>query len=744
MARGRSGGRGRGKGRGGSKKSRGKGKGRGRPAPAGGSGDPYGAIPYLSDEAGRPLKPKELAREMEIPKDDYSRFRDSLRDLVRSGALYHVRGGRLAAPKDLGLVIGRLQTIESGAGFVIPDEGDEDVYVRQRDLGTAVDGDRVTVRVEQKSSRGRGGSRRGPRGRVIEVLERAFDRAVGVLHVRKSYGWVDVVEPRLEIELYVPGEERGDAGDGDLVVVEITSWGDDEPAPVGRVERVLGRPGDPGADILAIQIGYGLPEDFPPSAEEEANRLAERGVTDRDLEGREDFRELRVVTVDPADARDHDDALSIERLDDGSVWVGVHIADVSQFVTARSSLDEEAWERATSVYLVDRVIPMLPHALSSDLCSLVPGEDRLTLSALLRVGSDGELMDARFAKSVIRSTHRLSYQRAQTILEGGDDEAVEADPELRRDLRDLHRVSRAFRKRRRKRGSLDFDLPESRVELDEEGVPIDVHRVIREPAHELVEDLMIAANEAVARWTIEEGVPALYRIHEEPPPEKLENVQALAAEFDLSFPSKNARPRDFQRLLDAVEGEPEEPTVAMAVLRSLAQARYAPSNDGHFGLASQAYLHFTSPIRRYPDLVVHRQLSAWLDDPASARRLDPGWLDATAKHASARERRAVEAERDSVELKKVEFMERHVGDHFEATVSGVASFGFFVRLVRYDIEGLVHVSEIGDDYYQVDPVKHALVGRRTKRAFRLGDEVTIQVVRVDREERKIDFTLVED
>ncbi|MDH3734470.1 MAG: ribonuclease R, partial [Gemmatimonadota bacterium] len=609
------------------------------------------------------------------------------------------------------------------------------VFVRRRDLGGAVNGDRVTVRVEERAAK-------GPRGRIIEVLERAFKRLVGVVHVKDGYGWLDVSEPRLGLELYVPGPDLGDATDGDLVVVEVTSWGDQEPTPVGRVVRVIGRPGAPGSDVLAIQIGYGLPEEFPDEILAEARSIASRGISEADTADREDFRGLRVVTIDPADARDHDDALSIERHDDGSVSVGVHIADVSHYVRPGGLLDDEAWERGTSVYLVDRVIPMLPHELSSDLCSLVPGEDRLVLSAVLDLTAEGELEKARFTKGVIRSAHKLSYQQAQTILEGGDDSAVGSDPDLRQDLRDLLKYSIAFRKGRTERGSLDFDLPESRVILDEEGAPVDVRRQERLEAHRLIEDWMIAANEAVARWTIEEAVPALYRIHDEPPAEKLEDIRALAVEFGLSFPAKGARPRDYQRLLEAVKGRPEEPLVAIAVLRSLARAEYSPSNNGHFGLASSSYLHFTSPIRRYPDLVVHRQLGAWFDDPASARRLDRDWLSGTAKQASARERLANEAERDSVDLKKVEFMEKHLGDHFAATVSGVAGFGFFVTLVDYDIDGLVHVSELGDDYYRVDQLKHALVGRRTRRTFRLGDEVEVQVVRVDRAERKVDFALV--
>ncbi len=632
-------------------------------------------------------------------------------------------------------MIGRLQTIGSGAGFVIPEEGDEDVFVRTSDLNSAVGGDRVTVRIEEKE-------RRGPRGTIIEVLERAHSRLVGVFRQKKGRSWLDVTEPRLDVDVFIAERDTADAEPGQLVAVEVIDWGDEGPGPVGRVERVLGRPGEPGVDVLAIQVGFGLGEEFPDEVEALASKLKERGLRPEDLEGREDCREQRVVTIDPVDARDHDDALSIERLDDGSAWIGVHIADVSHYVTEGEVIDAEAWERATSVYLVDRVLPMLPHSLSSDLCSLVPDEDRLTMAAFLKVDRAGKLIETRFAKAVIRSAHKLSYEEAQQILDGEQTPALSKDPALGDDIRELQRVSQAFRAQRRERGSLDFDLPESHIVLDEDGAPIDVRRRERFAAHMLVEDLMIAANEAVARWTIEKGVPALYRIHEDPNEEKLESLQLLAAEFKLSFPKKGAKPRDFQRLLDAVKGKIEEPIISIQVLRSLAKARYATSNEGHFGLASQAYLHFTSPIRRYPDLVVHRQLALWLKDPHLAREISREWLEATAKHSSAREEVASQAERDSIDLKKVEFMERHLGDEFEATISGVTGFGLFVRLNKYDIEGLIHISRLGRDYFVHDEMKHTLKARKSKQTYRLGEAIEVKVVRVDREERKIDFDLV--
>lgn len=701
----------------------------------GGARVPVGAkeiLRHVREEADRPLKPRELAQALGVRRADYPDFRALLQRLVADGKLYRQRQGQLAAPRDLNLRIGRLEVTGGGHGFVVPDDGPPDVFVRDRDLGGGVEGDRVVARIEHRPPN------RNPRGRIIQIVERAHSRIVGVFHARPGYAWVEAHEPRLHVEFSVATSETGDASDGELVLLDVLDWGDEDPRPVGRVARVLGAPGDPGVEVLAIQLGYELPEAFPPEVEEAAARIAERGIHPQDVEGREDFREQLVYTIDPADARDHDDAVSIQVLPNGGAWVGIHIADVSHYIEHDGAIDLEAWERATSVYLVDRVIPMLPHALSSDLCSLVPDQDRLALSVLLRVDESGRIVEARFAKTVIRSRHRLSYDEAQAILDGERD----APEPLATSLRELLRISQAFRQQRIERGSLDFDLPEARVVLDAAGEPEDVQRVLRLPAHQLIEDLMIAANEAIPAWAIREAIPILYRIHEDPEPEKLENLRALAAEFDLSIPKRGVRPMDLQRLLDSVRGEPHEPLLAMATLRSLAQARYSPGNKGHFGLASSAYAHFTSPIRRYPDLVVHRQLARWLEEPAIARSLDPEWLDATARQASAQERRAAEAERDSVELKKIQFMERHVGDHFEATISGVASFGLFVLLDRYQVDGLVHVSTLGDDYYRVDERTHALVGRRRKRTFRLGDPIEVQVMRVDREERKIDFQLV--
>ena len=550
---------------------------------------------------------------------------------------------------------------------------------------------------------------------------------------------MEVTEPRLDLEVFISNRDVGDAGPGDVIVAEIINWGDTGPGPVGRVDQVLGQAGDPGLDVLAIQIGFGLANEFPEQVEALAKTRQQSGIQPEDFEGRKDCRTQRTMTIDPADAKDHDDALSIEQLENGNMRIGVHIADVSHYVQEGDPIDREAWERGTSVYLVDRVLPMLPHSLSNDSCSLRPGEDRLTMAVFFEVDGQGLLQNTQFAKAVIKSSHKLSYEDAQSIIDGDETEATRQDPGLRTDLRELLRASDILRRHRHDRGSIDFDLPESHIILDADGAPVDVQRHERTLAHMLVEDLMIATNEAVANWTIEQGIPALYRIHEYPDDASLETLKLVVAEFGHSLPMKKAKPRDFQRLIDSVNGRPEQAVISVQVLRSLSRARYSRTNEGHFGLASPAYVHFTSPIRRYPDLVIHRQLSNWLTEPRSARSISLEWLDATAEQATTQEQIATEAARDSVDLKKVEFMERHLGDHFTGTISGVTPFGFFVRLDSYDIEGLIHISNLGEDYFVHDGIKHALKGRRTKTTYTLGDAIEVQVSRVDREARRIDL-----
>ncbi|HKK08332.1 MAG TPA: ribonuclease R, partial [Gemmatimonadota bacterium] len=691
-------------------------------------------LEHLRQRASRPLKAKELARELDVPNEAYREFRETLRGLEESGLVYRQRKGRYAVPEKINLAIGRLQITRGGDGFVLVErEGAEDVFIPERHLGSAVESDIVVARIESRPAH------RNPQGRILRVHERAWKQIVGSYRAKKNYGFVTTQEPDLRKDVFIPPDRDGGAKSGEMVLVEIEDWGDEEPNPVGSVVRVLGAPDEPGVDILAIIHGHQLPLDFPDGVTREAVEIGDRGLTEEDLAGREDLRDLLVFTIDPPDARDHDDALSVAVLEDGMMEVGVHIADVSHYVRPGTRLDEEALERGTSVYLVDRVVPMLPHDLSSDLCSLVPDEDRLAMSLLFRLRPPAEVRSARLVRSVIRSDHRLAYQDAQDILDGSTRGVPGGLVDAVEKLRD---VSHHLRQDRTARGSIDFDLPESRVVLNAAGEPTDIERVLRLDAHRLIEDFMILANETVAELALGEKLPILFRVHESPDEEKVNRLRELASTFGFRLPARSVEPRDLARLVDAMDGTPQEQLISTATLRSMKQARYAADNAGHFGLASKAYAHFTSPIRRYPDLLVHRQLGRWLDDPRRARDVDGDRLAEVARHCSERERRAVDAERDSVDLKKIEFMERHLGGEFEGTISGVTAFGFFVLLDEFHVEGLVHVSTLEDDYYVFVEEQHALLGQRKRRRFQLGDRVRVQVARVDREARQIDFELL--
>lgn len=679
-----------------------------------------------------PMKPKQMARALEVATGDYKAFRGQLRDMESRGIVYRVKGGRYASPDRISLVPGRVSTIRSGDAFIRPDDaGEQDVFVREGDLQTAMDGDKVVVRIE---GRPKG---RNPVGRVIKVLERAHPTVVGTYHQGRKMGYVVPLDPKMGPDILIPWGDEGEAGEGDVVVVRIVSYGARRHGPSGEVERVLGPMSDPGVDVLSVLFGHGLSLEFDRAVETAAAAFAERPVEVG--EDREDCRDQLVFTIDPADAKDHDDALSIRPLDGGRYEVAIHIADVSYYVPKGGPVDLEALDRGTSVYLVDRTVPMLPHSLSSGACSLVPDEDRYAMSVFATLDLEGGVHGHRFARTVIRSRHKLAYETVNEVLEG----AGSVDAETDAAIRDLDRVARGLRARREARGSIDFDMPEARVVLGDDGAPVDIQRVERLDSHRLVEDFMLLANELVARIGEEKKMPVLYRVHEPPTVEKTEALREFLATLGHTLPRRSLRPKDLQAVLERVDGRPEEALVSTVVLRSMQRARYAPDNLGHFGLALEHYAHFTSPIRRYPDLVTHRALVRVLLE----KKAPPAeWTDELAEVAdrsSWREQAATQAERDSVELKKIEFMERHLGEEFDGTVAGVTSFGFFVLLDRFFVEGLVHVNALDDDYYEFREGEYALVGSRKGRRFRLGDRVRVQVARVDKEERHVDFLLIE-
>jgi len=696
--------------------------------------DGNAVVRYLQERAERPLRAKDIARALEVEAREYAAFKRLLRDLEDQGLIYRARKGRYAVPGRINLAVGTLQVTRSGKGFVVPDNNEGDVFIPASQLGNAYDGDRVVARIERRK---RGWN---PEGSIVKILERARSQVVGAYRRAGKYGTLAPGEHTLHRDVFIPSGAEAGARDGDIVVARIAEWGSDHQDPVGEVTEVLGRPGQPGVDILAIVHTHELPVGFPPDVLEEADEIASASRDVWGPEDRVDFRERLTFTIDPADAKDHDDAISIERMDGERFRVGVHIADVSHFVTERSAIDLEAFSRATSIYLVDRVLPMLPEVLSSDLCSLKPGEDRLTLSLLLEMDTEGGVLSTELASGVIRSRHALTYEEAQEIIDGARD----TDSETQEALRQLRELAVQLRTRRQDRGGLDFDLPEARVIVNAAGEPTDIQRMLRLETHRLIEEFMILANESVARLARKKKLPFIYRIHEPPDRDRFERLREFVAGFGLSLPKNSHRsPRSLQKLLKTVEGRPEESVVSTLILRSMKQARYSAECEEHFGLGSSAYTHFTSPIRRYPDLAIHRVVRRALIEKKPVPESVGEQMIAVALRSSAREREAMEAERDSVELKKIEYMERHLGDHFKGTISGVTSFGVFVLLDDVLAEGLLHVSQLNDDYYHFVEAEHSLVGEVRKRRFRLGDRMEVQVVSVDREARQLDLGLVE-
>jgi len=703
------------------------------------------AVLELLASHGKPMAVREIVRRLGLDASLRRDLKTVLRKLIADGEVVKVHGARVGLPSRMNLVVGRLTANPGGFGFVAPDKPDPgarrregDVYVSAVNMKEALHGDRVVARIERHTPK-------GAEGRIIRVLERAQQRIVGRFEEDGRFGGhVIPFDRRVLHEVFIPPGDQAGAKPGDMVLAEITRPPSATRNPSGRVLRVLGRLDDPGTDLKVIMAKYGLPDAFPEDVEAEAARVPTT-VRAVDTAGRTDFRSRETVTVDPETARDHDDAISLDRLPGGGWKLAVHIADVAHYVRPGSTLDQEAYLRGTSVYFPDRVVPMLPHALSSNICSLVEDQDRLTQTAVLELDARGKVRKAEFHDGVIRSRARMSYQQVQRIVDG--------DAELRRQFAPLvplfermDELAKLMHKRRYERGSLDFDLPEPKLVLDAAGEMTAVVATERLDSMRVIEEFMLAANEAVADKLWRSGMPALYRIHEPPDPERVEEFAELVSSFGYRMPAKaeEVRPQDFQLVLRQVAGKPEEKLISYLLLRTMKLARYHEENLGHFGLATDSYTHFTSPIRRYPDLVVHRALRALMhgEGPDGVRNL-PADLPEMARHLSEMERRASDAERELIEWKKVRFMADKVGEVFTGYVTGVQAFGLFVELEQIYVQGLVHVSSMADDYYRFDERGHMLKGENTGKVYRLGDKVEVQVARVDLERRQIDFALVD-
>jgi ribonuclease R len=690
---------------------------------------------------GKPLAVRELTRRLGLDSAGRRELKKTLERMIETGEVVKIRGARVGLPSHMNLVVGHLNANPGGFGFVVPEAvGPKrgDVYVSAVNMKEALHGDRVVVRVERNTPK-------GPEGRIIRVLERKLQRIVGRYERDGPHGGrVVPFDKRVLHELFVPAGEEQEAESGQMVAAEITRPPTAARNPLGRVLDVLGVIDDPGVDLKVVMAKYSLPDAFPPEVEREAARVPAQ-VRPDDIAARTDFRSWQTVTVDPENARDHDDAISLTRLANGHWRLAVHIADVAHYVRPGSQLDQEAYLRGTSVYFPDRVVPMLPHALSSGICSLVEGQDRLTQTVVIELDAQGRPRKAEYHDGVIRSGARLTYQQAQKIVDG-EAELRQRYAPLVPLLENMDALARLMRRRRHERGSLDFDLPEPKLILDASGAMTGVVAAERLDSMRVIEEFMLAANEAVATELTRQATPALFRIHEQPDPQRVEEFAELVGSFGYRLPAKleDIRPHDFQAVLRQIEGKPEEKLVSYLLLRTMKLARYHEENLGHFGLATDSYAHFTSPIRRYPDLVVHRALRALRHRrPAEATESQPAALPEMGRHLSEMERRATDAERELVEWKKVRFMAARVGETYPGYVTGVQAFGLFVELDAIYVQGLVHVSSMSDDYYRFDERGHALVGENTGHVYRLGDRVEVQVARVDLERRQIDFGLTD-
>ncbi|HEV3147048.1 MAG TPA: ribonuclease R [Chthoniobacterales bacterium] len=691
----------------------------------------------------RPLDKIDIAHKLDLTGSERVTLRKILRELESSGEIARIRKNRYVLPAEADLVTGTLSIHQAGYGFLTTETSHQpDIFIAAENTGTAMHGDRVVARITRGEAYVRAKDRRGRReGRVIRILERARDTIVGTLQDSRNFYYVVPDDPRLVHNVYVQLPARAKLPKtperGDKVVVRLEPWESRHVNPEGEIIELLGPASAPGVDMLSIIRKYDLPTEFPRAVVDEANRIPET-VNSRMLENREDLREKFIVTIDPDDARDFDDAIQVAKTDNQGWRLGVHIADVSAYVNPDSALDREARRRGNSVYLPDRVIPMLPERLSNGVCSLNPGVDRLTHSVFIQFDKSGNAKNVRFAKSVIRSAHRLTYKQAYSILQSAPGDRLSEHLHVAWELASL------LRRRRFERGSLDLDFPEVKVHVDANGERLKLERVENDESHQLVEEYMLAANEAVARELKKRAIPTIYRVHENPDPEKLEEYREFARSFNYKVGDLTHR-AELQHLLASIRGKPEEQALKIALLKSLKRARYFPQPLGHYGLAKNNYAHFTSPIRRYADLVVHRALAE--RDEKRRSRTDMSQIASVAEHISTTERVAAEAEIEAVRMKKLEFFQRQLDERnpqvFHAAIIDVRNYGMVVELPDVLITGLIHVSSLTDDFYVFEPVQRRLIGRRFRRRLKIGDELRVFVARVDRFKRQIDFALAD-
>lgn len=697
---------------------------------------------FICDDFYVPMKIKEIAVLLQIPREQREELKEVLDALEAEGKIHVSKKGKYAKGHGERLT-GTFQANARGFGFISREGEEEDVYIAEENRGGAFQGDEVEFIITLQKD-GPDHNRKRTEGKIIRVISHQTLRVVGLFEKSHNYGFVRPDDQRILKDIFIPaGKEKG-AMTGHKVVVELTSYGGEgQKSPEGIVTEVIGHINDPGTDIMSIVKGFDLPVEFPEKVLNQAERVG-KDVSEADMAGRKDLREWQMVTIDGEDAKDLDDAVSLTK-EGENYRLGVHIADVTNYVQENSALDREALKRGTSVYLADRVIPMLPRKLSNGICSLNAGEDRLALSCIMLVNRKGEVVDSEIAETVIRVDERMSYTSVAKILEEHDPEEMDRYRELAPLFERMAELSHILRERRHQRGSIDFDFPETKMILDGQGKPVDIKPYDRNVATKLIEDFMLLANETVAEEYYWRELPFLYRTHEPPDDDKIRKLSTFINNLGYHIHVGNeVRPKEVQKLLGKVEGTPEEALISRLALRSMKQAKYTWENTGHFGLAAKYYTHFTSPIRRYPDLQIHRIIKENIRGRMTEERIGhyEKILPEVAMQSSVMERRAEEAERETVKLKKVEYMEERIGEEFEGVISGITKWGAYVELPN-TIEGLVHVVNMKDDHYEYWEDRLELVGERTHKAYKLGQAVRVRVLETDKVQRTISFEFVQ-
>lgn len=697
-------------------------------------------LDLMREKVYKPLSETELVSALSANIADQQPWRELIGQLENAGVIVKTRYHRYGLPEMMNLAVGRVLGNAKGFAFLSVPGRDEDVYLAASNMNGAMHGDKVIVRLGERQEG------RKDEGEVIRILERANQKLVGRFEGGEQIGFCVPDDRKLGQDVVIsPGGTMG-AKSGDKIVVRITQFPEGRHAATGVVEAVLGRAGDPGVDVLSVMHQFDLPQEFPDAVRQQVANMG-LTVTEADLKGRMDLRGQQIVTIDGPDAKDLDDAISVERLSNGNYRLGVHIADVGHYVRAGSPLDREAYERGTSVYLLDRVLPMLPKDLSNGICSLNPRVDRLTLTVLMEIDRNGKVVHEEIAESVIHSQERMTYGEVNRLLEGETGELAERYREQLDLFQRMKELRDILLHKRSGRGAIAFEVSEAKVILDDEGRVLDIVPRAQTVADSIIEEFMVAANESVAERFHWQEAPFVYRVHEEPRVAKISDLNLFLGAFGLRIKAKadNIHPRAFQAVLEQIDGKLEQRLIHRVLLRSMMRARYSPECLGHFGLAAKYYCHFTSPIRRYPDLVIHRIIKEYLHKKqlSEERRAElTAFVDNASQRSTEREQVATEAERAVVDMKKVEYMQGKEGEVFAGVISGVTSFGFFAELDN-TVEGLVHVSSLADDFYQYDDTAYALIGKRTKRRFRLGDPVQVKVAKVNTEEHKIDFELAD-